>query len=190
MSSRRARLTSRAAHAHRQRRARERHARILSTGPAAVFAFAPNLAMPLFNGAHRANLEYTVAQTQGLVASYALAIQSAFRDVADALATRATIEEQLAAQASLVEAATKGFELAQARYQAGVDPFLATLVSQSALYGAKNALVARSSPRSAIASRSTACSAAVSSDQPRARISTPIAIAVRITAMAMSLPRP
>ncbi len=115
----------------------------LFTGPAAVFAFVPNLAMPLFNGgANRANLEYSIAQKQGLVASYELAIQSAFRDVADALATRATIAEQLAAQSALVEAATKGFELAQARYQAGVDPFLATLVSQRALYGAKNSLVA------------------------------------------------
>ena len=115
----------------------------LFSGPAAVFAIVPNLAMPLFNGgANRANLDYTVAQKQGLVASYELAIQSAFRDVADALATRGTIEEQLSAQVALVEAATKSFDLAQARFKAGVDPFLATLISQRALYGAKNSLVA------------------------------------------------
>jgi multidrug efflux system outer membrane protein len=115
----------------------------LFTGPAAVFTLAPSLAMPLFNGgANRANLDFTIAQKQLFIASYELAIQTAFREVADALATRGTIEEQLAAQAALVEASTKGFELAQARYKAGVDSFLATLVSERALYTAKSSLVA------------------------------------------------
>jgi len=115
----------------------------LFTGPAAVFAIAPALALPLFRGgANRDNLEYTKAQKLVFIASYELAIQNAFREVADALATRATIEEQLAAQVALVEASTKSFELAQARYKAGVDTFLTTLVSQRALYGAQNSLLA------------------------------------------------
>ena len=115
----------------------------LVTGPAAVFTLAPSLGLPLFHGgALRANLAYSEAQKLRFIASYELAIQRAFREVADALATRGTIAEQLAAQIALVEAATKGFELAQARYQAGIDTFLTTLVSQRALYGAKNALVA------------------------------------------------
>ena len=115
----------------------------LFTGPAAVFTLAPSLAMPLFNGgANRANLEYTEVQKQVLIASYELAIQRAFREVSDALATRGTIEEQLAATRALVEATAKGFELAQARYKAGVDSFLTTLVSQRALYAAQSALVA------------------------------------------------
>ena len=115
----------------------------LFSGPAAVFTVAPALAMPLFRGgANRANLDFTETQKQVFIATYELAIQSAFREVADALATRATIEEQLAAQLALVEAATKSFELAQARYKAGVDTFLTTLVSQRALYAAKNSLAA------------------------------------------------
>ena len=115
----------------------------LFTGPAAVFTLAPNLALPLFRGgANRANLEFTKAQKLVFIASYELAIQTAFREVADALATRATIEEQLAAQVALVEASTKSFELAQARYKAGVDTFLTTLVSERALYTAKNSLAA------------------------------------------------
>ena len=115
----------------------------LFTGPAAVFTLAPSLAMPLFDGgANRANLDFTIAQKQLFIAGYELAIQTAFREVADALATRATIDEQLAAQVALVEASTKGFELAQARYKAGVESFLATLVSQRALYAAKSSLVA------------------------------------------------
>jgi len=115
----------------------------LFTGPAAVFAIAPSLALPLFRGgANRANLDYTEAQKLVFIASYELAIQNAFREVADALATRGTIEEQLAAQVALVESSTKSFELAQARYKAGVDTFLTTLVSQRALYAAKNSLLA------------------------------------------------
>jgi multidrug efflux system outer membrane protein len=115
----------------------------LFTGPAAVFTIAPSLAMPLFHGgANRANLDFTIAQKQLFIAGYELAIQTAFREVADALATRSTIDEQLAAQAALVEASTKGFELAQARYKAGVESFLATLVSERALYTAKSSLVA------------------------------------------------
>ncbi|TMQ22143.1 MAG: efflux transporter outer membrane subunit [Deltaproteobacteria bacterium] len=115
----------------------------LFTGPAAVWTLAPSLAMPLFHGgALRASVDFTEAQKRVFVASYELAIQSAFREVADALATRGTIAEQLAAQTALTEAATKGFELAQARYRAGAESFLATLVSQRALYAAQNSLVA------------------------------------------------
>jgi outer membrane protein, multidrug efflux system len=115
----------------------------LFTGPAAVFTIAPSLAMSVFRGgANRANVDLSIAQKQVLIASYELAIQRAFRDVADALATRGTIEEQLAAQVALEEAATKGFALAEARYKAGIDTFLTTLVSQRALYAAKQALIA------------------------------------------------
>ncbi|HEX2688694.1 MAG TPA: efflux transporter outer membrane subunit [Kofleriaceae bacterium] len=115
----------------------------LFTGPGAVFALAPSLAVPLFRGgANQANLEFTQVQKQALIASYELAIQSAFREVADALAVRATLKDQLAAQTALVEASTRSFELAQARYKAGVDTFLTTLVSQRTLYAAKSSLVA------------------------------------------------
>jgi multidrug efflux system outer membrane protein len=115
----------------------------LFTGPAAVFTLAPSLALPLFRGgANRANLDFTETQKLLFIASYELAIQSAFREVADALAARGTLQEQLAAQTALVDAATRSFELAQARYQAGVDAFLTTLVSQRALYAAKNSLLA------------------------------------------------
>src|SRR5262249_25121994 len=115
----------------------------LFTRPAAVWTLAPRLALPLFpGGAHRAHLQLAQAQKQQPIASCELAIQAAFREVADALAARGTIEEQLAAQVALVDAATKGYEVAQARYKAGVDTFLTTLVSQRALYAAQNSLVA------------------------------------------------
>jgi multidrug efflux system outer membrane protein len=115
----------------------------LFTGPAAVFTLAPALALPLFRGgANRANLDLSKAQKQLLIAGYELAIQTAFREVADALATRSTITDQLTAQTSLVDASTKGLQLARARYEGGVEPFLSTLVSERALYAAKSSLVA------------------------------------------------
>jgi multidrug efflux system outer membrane protein len=108
-----------------------------------VFTLAPSFALPLFRGgANRANLAFTEAQKLSFIASYELAIQSAFREVADALAVRATLQDQLAAQAALVEASTKSVELAQARYKAGIDTFLTTLVSQRTLYAAKSSLLA------------------------------------------------
>jgi len=126
----------------------------LFTGPAAVFGIAPALAMPLFRGgANRANLAFTRAQKEVLVATYQAQIQRAFREVADALAVRGTIDELLAAQAALVEVSTKSVDLAQARYKVGVDPFLTTLVSQRAQYAAKISLVA--TQLSALANRVT-----------------------------------
>ena len=74
-----------------------------------MFTLVPSLGLPLFHGgAIRANLALSEVQKELLVASYKLAIQRAFREVADALATRATIADQLAAQVALLEAATKG----------------------------------------------------------------------------------
>jgi multidrug efflux system outer membrane protein len=115
----------------------------LFTGPTVVWAVAPSLVMPVFRGgASRANVALTEVQKKNLIAAYELAIQTAFREVADALATRATIGEQLEARAAQVEAATKSLELAQARYDAGIDTFLTTLVAQRELYTAQNSLVA------------------------------------------------
>ena len=115
----------------------------LFTGPAFLYTLAPSLIVPLFHGgANIANLDAAWAQKAGLVAAYELAIQTAFREVADALALRATIQEQLAAQVALVDASQKAFELAQARYKAGVDTFLTTLVAERSLYTAKDSLLA------------------------------------------------
>jgi multidrug efflux system outer membrane protein len=124
----------------------------LFSGPTAVWTFAPTLTQPLFRGgALSANLDYAKTQKQSLIAAYELAIQTAFREVADALATRATINDQLAAQTDLVTAAQKSFELAQARYQTGIDPFLTTLVSERAFYAAENSLI--STQQAALANR-------------------------------------
>lgn len=115
----------------------------LFTSPVWVYSLIPSLAMPLFRGgANKANLAYTESQKRVFIAAYEGSIQRAFREVADALAVKATLEEQLAAQQALVEAAQKSFEISQARYQAGIDQFLTTLVSQRALYAAQSSQIA------------------------------------------------
>ena len=75
------------------------------------------------------------------VAQYEKAIQTAFREVADALAQRGTIDGQLAAQQSHVAALTETTRLSQARYDKGVDSFLAVLDSQRALYAVRLNLI-------------------------------------------------
>ena len=97
--------------------------------------------LPIFaGGANLANLAGAKAERRRALAEYQGAIQAAFRDVADALARRGTIHEQVAAQEALLAAASDSYELSSARYKAGVDPYLATLVAQRTLYVARQGL--------------------------------------------------
>lgn len=75
------------------------------------------------------------------VAQYEKVIQTAFREVADALAQRRTIDEQVAAQESLITATGKRFTLSQARYEKGIDSSLNVLDAQRSLYSAQQALI-------------------------------------------------
>ena len=76
------------------------------------------------------------------VAQYEQAIQTAFREVADALAQRGTIDDQIAAQQSLTDATAESYRLSQARYEKGVDSYLNVLDSQRSLYSAQQNLIA------------------------------------------------
>lgn len=97
----------------------------------------------IFNaGAGRANVRLSEAQRDAALATYQQAIQRAFREVADALARRGTMAEELAARERQDSAAADAFALTDARYRAGIDDFLATLVSQRAYYTAQQSLVA------------------------------------------------
>jgi multidrug efflux system outer membrane protein len=88
-------------------------------------------------GANIANLALTKGQRDLALAQYQQAIQTSFREVADALARRGTINDQMAAQDALVAAATDEYNLETARYQQGIDPFLNALESQRTLYAAR-----------------------------------------------------
>jgi multidrug efflux system outer membrane protein len=76
------------------------------------------------------------------VAQYEKAIQAGFREVADALAQRATLGEQLRAQQSLAEASEVSYRLSDARYTRGIDSYLRVLDAQRSLYGAQQGLIA------------------------------------------------
>jgi multidrug efflux system outer membrane protein len=106
------------------------------------FRVSPSARLPIFTaGANDAQLELAQAQRQRYLADYERAIQFAFRDAADALARRGTIEEQLAAQRALVSAAESGYQLADARYRAGAESYLNALDAQRTLYTARRSLV-------------------------------------------------
>ncbi len=108
-----------------------------------VWSFAPQISVPIFNaGSLAANLEATQVQREIAVAQYERSIQSAFREVADVLAERATLAEQLDARRGLVAATSESFRLYEARYRAGLDGFLGLLVAQRTLFVAEQELIA------------------------------------------------
>jgi multidrug efflux system outer membrane protein len=93
-------------------------------------------------GAGGANVTASKAQRDALIASYEKSIQTAFREVADALARRGTIDDQVAANSRLVDAAQDNYRLTEARYRGGIDSFLTSLDAQRSLYTAQRSLVA------------------------------------------------
>jgi multidrug efflux system outer membrane protein len=107
-----------------------------------VWKVAPQISLPIFDGgSNRANLKAAEADRDIAVAQYEKAIQTAFKEVADALAQRGTIDEQVTAQQSLTDATDQSYRLSRARYEKGVDSFLAVLDSQRSLYGAQQNLI-------------------------------------------------
>jgi multidrug efflux system outer membrane protein len=107
-----------------------------------TWSFIPQINLPIFDGGvNRANLNIAKADRDISVAQYEKAIQTAFREVADALATRGTLDERVASQQALVQAAEKSFTINDARYRKGADTYLNALVSQRALYSAQQGLI-------------------------------------------------
>ncbi len=114
----------------------------LFTGGSFVWKFAPQITLPIFNaGSNRANLKVAEVDRDIAVAQYEKAIQTAFREVADALAQRGTIYDQLAAQRSLTDATSESYRLSQARYEKGVDSYLNVLDSQRSFYSTQQGLI-------------------------------------------------
>lgn len=110
----------------------------LFAGGNSVWSAQAAAGQTLFDGgANRGNLAMTKSQRDLATAQYQLAIQTAFREVADALARQGTINDQLAAQTSLEAAAADDYTLAQARYKEGADTFLNALIAQRTLYSAQ-----------------------------------------------------
>ena len=107
----------------------------------ATWAFAPQAVMPIFDARVWSALKASKAQQKIAVTQYEKAIQDAFREVADALAVRGTIDRELAAQESLAKAVGETYRLAQSRYAKGIDSYLDVLDAQRQLYVAEQVLV-------------------------------------------------
>jgi multidrug efflux system outer membrane protein len=114
----------------------------LFAGGSFTYSAGPSLSLPLFDGGrNKGNLDYARASQQLAVANYEKAIQTAFSEVADALAQRGTIDEQFAAQAARANAARIASRLSDARFRAGVDSYLVALDAQRSAYASEQQLV-------------------------------------------------
>ncbi|MFJ7566774.1 efflux transporter outer membrane subunit [Herminiimonas sp. NPDC097707] len=107
------------------------------------WSFVPQISLPIFHGgALRANLGVATADRDIALARYEKAIQSGFREVADALALTSTLAQRRQAQQALLDAASHAYDLSKARYEYGRDSFLILLDAQRTFYTAQQSLVA------------------------------------------------
>jgi multidrug efflux system outer membrane protein len=103
-----------------------------------VWSFAPQITVPIFAGGQlRADLEASRINRSIEVANYEKAIQTAFREVADALEGTTAYAAELAEQATLIAAQSRRYELANLRYRQGEDTYLNVLSAQQDLYNAQ-----------------------------------------------------
>lgn len=114
----------------------------LFTGGGTAWSFAPQVSVPIFTaGQNQATLDATRIDRSIAVAQYEKTIQTAFKEVADALADYGTLDQRLAAQQALVNATQESYSLSEARYQRGIDSYLDVLDSQRSLYAAQQDLI-------------------------------------------------
>jgi multidrug efflux system outer membrane protein len=107
-----------------------------------AWTFSPQISVPLFTGGRNtANLDVAHVRKRIEVARYERTIQVAFREVADALAARASYEEQLEAQIARAQAEQQRYELSEQRYRAGIESYLSVLEAQQDLYLAQTQLI-------------------------------------------------
>lgn len=107
-----------------------------------AWAFTPSVSLPIFQGGRNvANLEYSNVQRDMAVASYEKAVQAAFREVADALAQRSTITEQVEATRALRDASQQSYDISNVRYEIGVDSFMNVLDAQRMLFSSQQSFI-------------------------------------------------
>ena len=107
-----------------------------------AWTFAPSISLPIFDaGSNRATLDAAKVEKEIQVQTYQQTLQTAFKEVADALAVRSTLDQRLAAQQAFTEASQKSFDLSDALYRAGSQSYLEALDSQRSLYSAEQDLI-------------------------------------------------
>lgn len=108
----------------------------------AAWSFGPSITVPIFDyGRNSANLAVAKVNRDIAVATYQKTIQTAFREVSDALDGRATWAQEESAQRQLVQASQSAYDLSDERYRQGVDGYLEVLVNQRSLYDAQQNLI-------------------------------------------------
>lgn len=122
----------------------------LFAGGSFTYTGAPAATLPIFDGGRIAgNIRLAEAGRQAALATYERTVQVAFREVADALAQRGTIDRQIDAQTTRARSAEIAARLADARYRSGVDSFLTALDAQRTAYAADQQLVTTRQARAA-----------------------------------------
>ena len=105
-------------------------------------SFGPNISVPIFDaGRLDANYDVAKVEREQTLASYERSIQTAFREVSDVLATRATLGEQLAAQYRLQDNFDQTYEIADARFKAGISNYLDVLDAQRSLFDTQQGIL-------------------------------------------------
>ena len=107
-----------------------------------TWAFSSQIVLPIFDARAWAALDTTKVEREIAVAQYEKAIQTAFREVADALAQRGTVGDQMEAQQSLVNATSETYRLANLRYTKGIDSYLGVLDAQRSHYASQTGFIA------------------------------------------------
>ena len=111
---------------------------LFDAGLSKAWSFSPNLAAPIFNGGKiRANVRVAEAKRKQALADYEKSIQTAFREVADALAGVQYLRRQLAADEETLQAETRRLDLSQLRYEGGVDSYSDVLDAQRYQFNAE-----------------------------------------------------
>jgi multidrug efflux system outer membrane protein len=107
-----------------------------------AWTFAPSISLPIFDaGSNRATLDSAKVEREIQVQTYQQTVQSAFKEVADALAIRSTLNRRITAQQALTDASRKSFELSDALYRGGSQSYLEALDAQRSLYSAQQDLI-------------------------------------------------
>jgi multidrug efflux system outer membrane protein len=105
-----------------------------------VWSFAPQIVLPIFDARTWSAYDATKIDREIAVAQYEKAIQTAFREVSDALAVQGTVSRQITAQQSLVNTLAETYRLSNARYTRGIDSYLSVLDAQRSVYAAQQGL--------------------------------------------------
>ncbi|MDL5592229.1 efflux transporter outer membrane subunit [Bacillus subtilis] len=120
----------------------------LFDGGSRSWSFVPNLSLPLFDaGRNSAGLSLAEARKDSAVAAYEGTIQTAFREVADALAATDTLRREEAARRALANTSSETLKLAKARYEGGIDSHLRYLDAQRTSFVNETAFIEVSTQR-------------------------------------------